>query len=87
MQEKDGRWTIQGDPTEGALIVAARKADRAGLAGLTAEALEERFPRVGEIPFSSVRKRMSTLHVDTQAPGCLLVFAKGATDILLEKFS
>lgn len=87
LQEKDGRWTIQGDPTEGALIVAARKAGRAGLVGLTAEALDERFPRVGEIPFSSARKRMCTLHIDTQAPGYLFIFAKGAPDILLEHCS
>ena len=44
LQERDGRWTVQGDPTEGALIVAARKA------GLEAEALGARFARVGEVP-------------------------------------
>ena len=38
VQERDGRWTVQGDPTEGALLVAARKA------GLSAEALDERLP-------------------------------------------
>ena len=41
LQERDGRWTVQGDPTEGALIVAARKA------GLEEEALDARFARVG----------------------------------------
>ena len=41
LQERDGRWTVQGDPTEGALIVAARKA------GLDGEALEARFARIG----------------------------------------
>ena len=41
LQERDGRWTVQGDPTEGALIVAARKA------GLEDEALDARFERVG----------------------------------------
>ena len=41
LQERDGRWTVQGDPTEGALIVAARKA------GLEDEALDARFARVG----------------------------------------
>ena len=60
VQERDGRWTVQGDPTEGALLVAARKA------GLSAEALDERLPRVGEVPFSSERKLMSTLHRDTE---------------------
>ena len=51
---RNGRWTVQGDPTEGALLVAARKA------GLQAEALEARLPRVSEVPFSSERKLMST---------------------------
>ena len=60
VQERDGRWTVQGDPTEGALLVAARKA------GLSAEALDTRLPRIGEVPFSSERKLMSTLHRDTQ---------------------
>src|SRR5215213_2104627 len=50
LQEKDGAWTVLGDPTEGALLAAARKA------GLRAEALESRFRRVSEVPFSSERK-------------------------------
>ena len=54
LQERDGRWTVQGDPTEGALIVAARKA------GLEAEARDARFARIAEVPFSSERKLMST---------------------------
>ena len=66
LQERDGRWSVQGDPTEGALIVAARKA------GLEAEALEARFARVGEVPFSSERKLMSTVHTDAEHGGQLL---------------
>jgi Ca2+-transporting ATPase len=73
----DGRWTVQGDPTEGALLVAARKA------GLKAEALEARLPRVSEVPFSSERKLMSTLHRDTEQPDGGIVFTKGAPDVLL----
>jgi Ca2+-transporting ATPase len=79
LEERDGRWTVQGDPTEGALIVAARKA------GLTDEALDERFERVGEVPFSSSRKLMSTVHSDAEREGRLRVFTKGAPDVLLER--
>ena len=81
LQERDGRWTVQGDPTEGALIVAARKA------GLEAEALDARFARVAEVPFSSERKLMSTVHTDAEQQERLLVFTKGAPDVLLARCS
>jgi Ca2+-transporting ATPase len=81
LQEHDGRWTVQGDPTEGALIIAARKA------GLEDEALDARFERVGEVPFSSKRKLMTTIHTDAQRQERLLVFTKGAPDILLARCS
>lgn len=77
LQEHDGQWTVQGDPTEGALIVAARKA------GLKSEALGARFERVGEVPFSSERKLMTTVHTDTEKQERMLVFTKGAPDALL----
>jgi Ca2+-transporting ATPase len=80
LQEHDGRWTIQGDPTEGALVVAARKA------GLSADGLAARFHRVGEVPFSSERKLMSTVATDTERAR-LLVFTKGAPDVLLARCS
>ncbi len=77
LQERDGFWTVQGDPTEGALIVAARKA------GLKDEKLEARFERVGEVPFSSERKLMTTIHTDAEREERLLVFTKGAPNVLL----
>jgi Ca2+-transporting ATPase len=75
----DGRWTIHGDPTEAALRVAARKA------GLDPVALDARFPRIGEVPFSSERKQMSTLHREADRDGFGVVFTKGAADILLDE--
>ena len=47
--------------------------------------MEERFARVGEVPFSSERKLMSTVHTDVERPERLLVFTKGAPDILLSR--
>jgi Ca2+-transporting ATPase len=80
VQQHDGQWTVQGDPTEGALLVAARKI------GLRPEALDARLPRVGEVPFSSERKLMSTLHRDTEQEHGV-VFTKGAPDVLLARCS
>ena len=81
LQEDHGRWRVQGDPTEGALIVAARKA------GLEPDALDSRLKRVGEVPFSSERKLMSTVHTDAERQERLLVFTKGAPDVLLSNCS
>jgi Ca2+-transporting ATPase len=81
LQENEGRWTVQGDPTEGALLVAACKA------GLENKTLKARFERIGEVPFSSERKLMSTVHTDADREERLLVFTKGAPDILLARCS
>jgi P-type Ca2+ transporter type 2C len=78
LREDGGEWVIQGDPTEAAFLVAEAK-----ITGLT-EAREERFERVGEVPFSSERKLMSTLQADEQQGG-IAVFTKGAPDVLLQR--
>jgi Ca2+-transporting ATPase len=71
----DGRWRVKGDPTEGALVVAAAKA------ALHKSELDTRWPRVGEIPFTSETKRMTTLHA---GPEGAIAFAKGAPEVILE---
>jgi Ca2+-transporting ATPase len=81
LTHNDGRWSVQGDPTEGAMIVAARKV------GLAQEALDARFERVGEVPFSSERKLMSSVHMDAEKPERVVAFAKGAPDVLLPRCS
>ena len=81
LQQREGQWIVQGDPTEGALLVAARKA------GLDPERLQSHFVRVGEIPFSSERKLMTTIHSEATGEERTLVFTKGAPDVLLARCS
>jgi len=74
LTQSDGRWTVKGDPTEGALVVAAAKA------GLWKTDLDREFPRVQEIPFTSESKRMTTLHV---AGDDVVAYSKGAPEVIL----
>jgi Ca2+-transporting ATPase len=83
----EGGYRAVGDPTEGALVVAAAEL------GLVKAELDSRWPRAGEVPFTSERKRMTTVHRvgvttdQTDAPWCcgnFVAFAKGAVDSLLE---
>ncbi len=84
--EPEEKRTI-GDPTEGALVVAAAQL------GLEKESLEERWPRVAEVPFTSERKRMTTIHERRNGARELelpwddvrfLAYSKGAVDSLLD---
>ena len=79
LREEDGTWTIEGDPTEAAFLVAERK-----LEGVREER-HARFSRVGEVPFTSERKMMSTLHADRGRGGHIDIVTKGAPDVLLER--
>ncbi len=81
LQQRDSRWMIQGDPTEGALLVAARKAN------LDHVWLDSYLVRTGEIPFSSERKLMTTIQKETGVDGRFLAFSKGAPDVLLARCS
>ncbi len=84
----DGRHRVIGDPTEGALVLAARRF------GLDKADLERAMPRVAEIPFSAERKRMTTIHrVKHERPGAVfaavglvseyVVLTKGAVDVII----
>ena len=65
-----------GDPTEAALLEMALRAE------VSPEAVRREMPRLGELPFDSKRKRMSTLHY---CDGGFVLFTKGAPDVLLER--
>lgn len=73
--QEDGQFRIDGDPTEGALIVSAIKA------GLNPEFERKVYPQLGIIPFESDRGFMATLH---DHDGGKIVFVKGAPEIVLD---
>jgi cation-transporting ATPase F len=72
---KDGRWAVEGDPTEGALIVSGRKG------GLSESDLTQRLPRKDVLPFESDRQYMATLHEDN---GKNVIYAKGAVEVICQ---
>ncbi len=74
-EDEPAGFSAIGDTTELALVVAGEKA------GLHKHALEGRYPRVAEIPFSSETKRMTTLH---RTPYGIVAYSKGAPEVILE---
>jgi len=73
----DVSWQVRGDPTEGALVVAAAKAG-------IGEEVRSQYPRVGEVPFSSETKRMTTIHRTERGREA---FSKGAAEVILDSCS
>ncbi|MFO7907871.1 MAG: HAD-IC family P-type ATPase, partial [Pirellulaceae bacterium] len=76
LAEEDGNWMLRGTPTDGAILVAARKA------GFSPRALAAEHARLHEIPFSSENKYMATLHPDPESGGRVL-YVKGGADRVL----
>ncbi len=74
--KKDGRWEIAGDPTEGALLVLARKG------GLDEATLQAVFPRLDVLPFDSALQYMATAHA---VEGVRVAYVKGAIERLLPR--
>ena len=72
----DGQTAVLGDPTEGALLVAAAKA------GMSKEALERQFPRLSELPFRSETKRMVTTHRTPN--GASVAYVKGGPAVVAD---
>ncbi len=80
VHESDGQWRLEGDPTEGALVVLALKG------GCTHDALEKSHPRLDTLPFDSAHKYMATLHARDDDARRLVVL-KGAPEAVLERCS
>ena len=75
-QGEANEWEIHGDPTEAAFLVAERKLG-------VSERREQRFERIGQIPFTSERKIMSAIELDHEHGDAVVLITKGAPDILL----
>ncbi len=76
ISQEDEAWVVHGDSTEGALIVAGERS------GMSKEALEKLEPRVGEVDFTSERKRMTTFH---NRDNNIIAYMKGAPEFVFER--
>ena len=76
LEFKDDNWIVIGDPTEGALIAAGKKAE------LSQQVLEKSMPRLDSIPFESQFQYMATLH---QTPTGKILYAKGSVESILSR--
>jgi Ca2+-transporting ATPase len=74
LTETEDGWNVIGDPTEGALVVAAAKT------GLNKAELEQEYPRLAEIPFDSARKMMTSFY---EIDDNIYSYTKGAPDLLV----
>jgi P-type Ca2+ transporter type 2C len=77
LEEEDGQWRVEGNPSEGALLVAA------GKAGLDFDRWRQERGRLAEVPFSSDTKYMATLHPQEDGAG-RVAYVKGAPEQILE---
>ena len=80
LENADGIFRVIGDPTEGALVTLAGKAN------IDKDNINKEFPRIEEIPFDSDRKMMTTFH-QNYIPGKIVSFTKGAPDIIINRCS
>ncbi|HET9738336.1 MAG TPA: cation-transporting P-type ATPase [Solirubrobacteraceae bacterium] len=78
LEQRDGVWHVVGDPTEGALLTLARKAQ------IDPVLEAHRRPRLGEVPFDSRRKRMTTVHDSPEGP---MAYTKGAPALVVARTS
>lgn len=78
LAREEGEWRIQGDPTEGALLVAGRKG------GVDPKKLQQDLPRLSALPFESQHQYMATLHGNREGGGGL-VYVKGAVEAILAR--
>jgi len=78
IDNKNGRWVVMGDPTEGALIAAANKT------GLNQTIVHQKMPKLDGIPFESDYQYMATLHA---TPHGNIIYVKGSVEAIIQRCS